>query len=670
MSVAVRHHFAVLRVLVVLLTLAALTSTSLPKMAGALTQTVSASVSGDTQVRSASPNTNYGGVTTITVDGNEPAGTGSDTAALIRFNLPTLPAGATITDAKLRLNVTNSTTNTYSVFVMKKAWVENQATWNRYKTGSTWERAGGRGATDRESPAIASITPNATGVQDFDLGVAFDQQVDDWMRGVEANNGIELINIDAPDGFDFFTREVATASQKPQLIITYGDGVAADTTPPETTITSGSAEGETLTVDSATFGFSSSEANSTFECSLDGATYSSCTSPQQYTGLADGSHTFSVRAIDAAGNVDDTPATRNFSVSVTPPPPSKSLDLFEPPDGYLYAGVDADQHAGDTVAISTQKWQNFVALMNGIPPAISHTFTGYDANFTFDTDIAKARGATPLISWQSGDTSPKTIANAGLASTGRPSDEIILRNAYILRTYGKPVFVRIDHEMNAYWFKWCAYNQDGTARAHTTEDYKDMWRRIVIIFDGGKVSEINARLAAEGMPPLDPNVTMPSYMSLPSTSNPDSYFPPTNNVAFVFNPVDAPGIPNKVGNRWADYYPGDEYVDWVGQTSYDTTWNASLDTRFGWLSSFYTDFAIGHDKPYMMAEWGLTTSRGDDPAYVQRMLDWQKAHPKVKALVYFNVQTSSTDHRLESYPNSRAVLAADAPRYLKAVSAP
>jgi hypothetical protein len=59
---------------------------------------------------------------------------------------------------------------------------------------------------------------------------------------------------------------------------------------------------------------------------------------------------------------------------------------------------------------------------------------------------------------------------------------------------------------------------------------------------------------------------------------------------------------------------------------------------------------------------------GDDPAYIERMLDWQKDHPRVKALVYFNVQTATLEHRLEVYPNSAALMRADAPRYLDEVS--
>ncbi|MFP2964292.1 hypothetical protein ACLEPN_42965, partial [Myxococcus sp. 1LA] len=54
----------------------------------------------------------------------------------------------------------------------------------------------------------------------------------------------------------------------------------------------------------------------TYECSLDGAAYVACTDPVTFTGLAQGSHTLSVRAIDAAGNLDDTPATYTWTVAV------------------------------------------------------------------------------------------------------------------------------------------------------------------------------------------------------------------------------------------------------------------------------------------------------------------------------------------------------------------
>jgi hypothetical protein len=86
----------------------------------------------------------------------------------------------------------------------------------------------------------------------------------------------------------------------------------SDTTPPETTITS--APSGTVAGGSASLAFSSSEAG-TFQCSLDAAAYTACTSPTAYSGLAGGAHAFSVRAVDTAGNVDTTPATASWTSS-------------------------------------------------------------------------------------------------------------------------------------------------------------------------------------------------------------------------------------------------------------------------------------------------------------------------------------------------------------------
>lgn len=95
------------------------------------------------------------------------------------------------------------------------------------------------------------------------------------------------------------------------------DGIQLDTTTPNTKITSGPSG--TVKSTSASFGFSSSEADSKFKCSLDGATFTACASPKSYTTLKNGRHTFKVRAIDAAGNVDSTPASRAWTVDATRP---------------------------------------------------------------------------------------------------------------------------------------------------------------------------------------------------------------------------------------------------------------------------------------------------------------------------------------------------------------
>lgn len=90
-----------------------------------------------------------------------------------------------------------------------------------------------------------------------------------------------------------------------------------DLTPPDTAITSGPSG--TVPVASASFAFTSTEASSTFACSLDGVQASACTSPYNVTGLAQGAHTFAVAATDAAGNTDPTPATASWTVDTIPP---------------------------------------------------------------------------------------------------------------------------------------------------------------------------------------------------------------------------------------------------------------------------------------------------------------------------------------------------------------
>jgi parallel beta-helix repeat protein len=89
-----------------------------------------------------------------------------------------------------------------------------------------------------------------------------------------------------------------------------------DSTPPQTTIDSGPSA--TTQGTSASFTFSASEPGSSFECALDGVAFEPCESPREYTGLDVGGHELRVRAKDAAGNVDESPAS--FSWTVLPPP--------------------------------------------------------------------------------------------------------------------------------------------------------------------------------------------------------------------------------------------------------------------------------------------------------------------------------------------------------------
>lgn len=97
---------------------------------------------------------------------------------------------------------------------------------------------------------------------------------------------------------------------------------AADTTAPESQIDSGPADGSTTNYRHPEFTYSGTPAADTdhFECSLDHADFEDCpASGMRFNDLDDGSHTFAVRAVDAAGNVDESPATRTWTIDTVSP---------------------------------------------------------------------------------------------------------------------------------------------------------------------------------------------------------------------------------------------------------------------------------------------------------------------------------------------------------------
>jgi hypothetical protein len=88
-----------------------------------------------------------------------------------------------------------------------------------------------------------------------------------------------------------------------------------DTVAPNTTLSTTLPEGVLTTLLDATFSFGSTEPLGTLQCRLDSAAFTSCASPRTFTNLPFGSRRFEARAVDRAGNVDATPATRNWTIA-------------------------------------------------------------------------------------------------------------------------------------------------------------------------------------------------------------------------------------------------------------------------------------------------------------------------------------------------------------------
>ncbi len=154
-----------------------------------------------------------------------------------------------------------------------------------------------------------------------------------------------------------------------------------------------------------------------FQCKLDSGIFGTCTSPQTYTGLADGSHTFQVRAIDAAGNVDVTPASFTWIIDTTEPDttitanptnPSASANAsfsFTGSDGGgRVAGFECQLDGGGFSTCTSP--QTYTGLADG-----SHTFQ------VRAVDITNNRDSTPAsFTWVVDTTRPDTTITANPAN--------------------------------------------------------------------------------------------------------------------------------------------------------------------------------------------------------------------------------------------------------------
>jgi hypothetical protein len=164
-----------------------------------------------------------------------------------------------------------------------------------------------------------------------------------------------------------------------------------DRTPPVVNITSGPSGNTTAT--SATFTYTVDDPNATVECRLDSQPFAPCTSPTTVSGYGLGSHTFEVRATDAAGNVGS--ATRTFTrveSDVTPP----ETTITSGPSGTIY-----DQPSSTFTFTSNEPGSTFECRLDGgaFAPCTSPKTVSYaPGTHTFEvraTDPSGNVDATP-----------------------------------------------------------------------------------------------------------------------------------------------------------------------------------------------------------------------------------------------------------------------------------
>lgn len=285
-----------------------------------------------------------------------------------------------------------------------------------------------------------------------------------------------------------------------------------------------------------------------------------------------------------------TPTASSFPASPSAPTASASGSGAPaiPVDGSAYIGLDGDPN---TIAA-------FDAEAGIDKPAIRGGYIPAGGDFApFLDDFSPKQGTAPMVSWKIDFTGGKVTSGEMDAYLRKEADEV--------RTYGGPVFLRPDWEMNGNWMPlW-------SLPTVTPAQYIASWRHVVDIF------------RQEGV----------------------------RDVAFVWSP--------NTGRYWqyaeSAWYPGDQYVTWFGVDGYPRISSGSAILTGPDGLNTVAQLARTHGKPLMLAEWAATLPDPDDNWAFDLVFNWAKAYPDtVKGLVYFDYGTSDNDHLLSDHPSGAA----------------
>lgn len=272
----------------------------------------------------------------------------------------------------------------------------------------------------------------------------------------------------------------------------------------------------------------------------------------------------------------------------------------EPPSKGAYLGVYVPPAPFDVEAVDDfeKRVRKDVSIVMWYQPWAP------DNRSVFDLGACVAvlrRGKVPLITWEPWD--PGTNARALEDPEDQPAyrlsrivngefDPYIRSWARAAKTLGGPVMLRPMHEMNGTWYPWA-----GTVNGNTPGQFVAAWKRIHDIFE------------SEG----------------------------ATNVTWVWS-VNHQSVPDKAGNRYADYYPGDDYVDWTAISGFN--WGTTgVRTEWTPWAGWYTRplrYLTTLDKPICIAEFGSVEQGGDKAAWLLDAYTRIRDYPDIKAVVYYD----------------------------------
>lgn len=322
-----------------------------------------------------------------------------------------------------------------------------------------------------------------------------------------------------------------------------------------------------------------------------------------------------------------------------PPLPPVPGPLLVPNSG-AYTGAYIDFGESED-AVTLEQIEAFEAAVHKHQAIIaSSSYWGQQSFPRRNLEIIARHQSIPLIFWSPWDKpymqdrGPDRFSLVAILA-GR-WDTYIDMWADEAKAWERPFFVAWGLEMNGTWFPWSGYFYGaGTevAKGHFAgpELFKKAYRYVV--------DRVRARGAKNIM-----------------------WVYHTNNYSY----------PNEEWNTMAAYYPGDDYVDWLGMSAYGKQfdrdpWVTASDA----LSYAYDDLAkLNPHKPIMVAEWGIGEfpNAGSKASWITEALEIMQKFPRLKAAVFWHERWENQDG---SFSNLRATSSPQAlEAYRKGVNNP
>ena len=256
------------------------------------------------------------------------------------------------------------------------------------------------------------------------------------------------------------------------------------------------------------------------------------------------------------------------------------------------------------------------AALTGQQSQIRHAFVSFDQGRALGR-VAVSLGPVPMLAVNTGSYGIRQTATPRSVAEGRNDRFLFQLNSIVAHWPGNRFYVRPFPEMNAHWAGTCAYNRDGTRRdaAHSTLWNRKALARIAVLLRGGPRTDVNAKLTQLGLPGIG--------VDLPVT---------TPKLRIVWNPQGY-GAPDVQGNSADAYYPGDAYVDVIGDDIYDMSGHGAT-----WAAAVKL-YDAHPSKPFAFPEWGLWGF--DDARFVRDMAQFVRRHPRMEFIAYYSGRPGS-----------------------------